>query len=84
MTCVPKLLHTNARLRVIGRALPAELLPYAAALLLPLLLLPPERACARWTSRTSRPRPPPTRCHTSFRGRWCALRFPQHRAQRSS
>ncbi len=46
MTCVPKLLHTNARLRVIGRALPAELLPYAAALLLPLLLLPPERVRA--------------------------------------
>jgi hypothetical protein len=40
------LLRSDARLRSIGLALPAELLPYAAAQLLPVLLLLPERVRA--------------------------------------
>ena len=43
LTCVPDLLHLQPWY---GLALPAELLPYAAAQLLPLLLLPPERVRA--------------------------------------
>ena len=43
----PYLLASSKELRADGLALPAELLPYAAAQLLPLLLLPPEqRLCA--------------------------------------
>jgi len=38
----PDLLSWGAELRAAGNALPAELQPYAAAQLLPLLLLPPE------------------------------------------
>jgi len=40
---VPELLCPVASQRAAGRFLPAELLPHAAAQLLPLLLLPPER-----------------------------------------
>ncbi len=40
------LLRSGAGLRAIGLALPAELLPYAAAQLLPVLLLPPKRLLA--------------------------------------
>ncbi len=43
LICVPDLLHLQPRY---GLALPAELLPYAAAQLLPLLFLPPERVRA--------------------------------------
>ncbi len=39
LICIPDLLHSQPHY---GLALPAELLPYAAAQLLPLLLLPPE------------------------------------------
>ncbi len=46
MTCILQLLQPDARLRGFGNALPAELLPYAAAQLLPALLLPPERVRA--------------------------------------
>ncbi len=42
---VPEVLCPSADQRAAGRALPAELLPHAAAQLLPLLLLPPE--CVR-------------------------------------
>jgi hypothetical protein len=40
------LLRSAAHLRGLGYALPAELTPYAAAQLLPVLLLPPERVRA--------------------------------------
>jgi len=43
---VPDRLSSGASTRAAGRALPAELLPYAAAQLLPLWLLPPERVRA--------------------------------------
>jgi len=43
---VPELLCSTAPQRAAGRFLPAELLPYAAAQLLPVLLLPPELARA--------------------------------------
>ncbi len=46
MTCIPLLLRYKARLRETGCALPAALLPYAAAQLLPALLLPAERVRA--------------------------------------
>ena len=43
MVSVPVLLYPNPHERGGARALPAALLPYAAAQLLPLLFLPPER-----------------------------------------
>jgi len=43
MIWAPDLLRWGVTARAAGRALPAALLPYAAAQLLPLLLLPPER-----------------------------------------
>ncbi len=43
MASVPHQSSLAANERAAGRALPAELLPYAAAQLLPLLLLSPER-----------------------------------------
>ena len=43
---VPELLCSTAPQRAAGRFLPAELLPYAAAQLLPVLLLPPKRLLA--------------------------------------
>jgi len=61
---VPQMLKPNATLRGVGHALPAELLPYAAANLLPVLLLPPERMRALGPARTSLQR------------RWCARRSP--------
>jgi len=42
---VPEVLRPSADQRAAGRALPVELLPHAAAQLLPLMLLPPE--CVR-------------------------------------
>ena len=46
MASVPHQSSLAANERAAGRALPAELLPYAAAQLLPLWLLPPERVRA--------------------------------------
>ena len=46
LTTAPHLLNPSALLRPSGDALPAELQPYAAAQLLPLLLLSPERVRA--------------------------------------
>jgi len=46
MASVPDLICPTPRTQAAGRVLPAALLPYAVAQLLPLLLLPPERVRA--------------------------------------
>jgi len=51
----PRLLRPAAGMGAAGCALPAELLPCAAALLLPLLLLPPERVRALELQRVCSP-----------------------------